>query len=109
MAALLTLVLAIVASSVFFFILGRKSSDRRRTLNHHYMMMLLMDLRTKDDVMPTLSEQMRIRVDSLLSDYERLDFDDDRGSATLGMAAAIVAVVAAAGFVLFTIFSLVPG
>lgn len=96
MALLLTVVVAAAVAGWVAFILGRSTADNGRVMNHHKMMMLLVDIRTKDDTVPFLSQQSRLRLDRLLSDYERLDLNDDRGSTTIATIAGVAVVVVAA-------------
>lgn len=71
---LFTLVLA--GACLLSFAFGRATADRRVNLNHHQMMMMLMGLRTADDNLPIMPSGIRQRVDTLLTDYERLDLNE---------------------------------
>jgi hypothetical protein len=74
----LLILVSVVVTAWMSFTLGRATSVRRTNLNHHKMMMLLMDLRGRDETVPIMSAPMRAKLERLLTDYERLDVDQDR-------------------------------
>ena len=75
-ALVLLFVVVLIATAWFSFTLGRATADRGTNLNHHRMMMLLMDLRGKDDIVPSMSADSRAKLDLLLAEYEHLDLDE---------------------------------
>lgn len=58
------------------FTIGRVSADRRVHLNHHQMAMTLIDLSSKDDIVPVYPAGTRDKVNRLIDEYERLDLDE---------------------------------